>query len=395
MKRDSIRSLILAAFALLWLGAAPALGLDLDEVIPGLYGGDGITLGNPGHDAHFTASTFEQLQLINEGLAEIPGNLPIGSSAASFTYEFDPVTAVPERKTDESLGPLFAERSRTLGGSLIDGDIRFALAFQYTYLNFTTFEGDNLDSLRLIARHDEVPGDNAFENDVIPLDLDISAEEHVFSFYGTLALTTWLDVSVVVPFVYLNLEAESKASIVDRGGNGIHFFDPDPGRIITVGGRPTDGDVSRNTGSAFGIGDVFVRAKWLFMETFFGGGDSEVPLKEKLELGLLGQVKLATGDDEDLLGTGHTNYRVVLVVSKTFDGWFEPHANFGYEWNGAKARRDAYVWAGGASVKLHDQMTVYADFVGKKKRIGENIGDNLVDVVLGGKFNPFSSMIIT
>lgn len=384
-------ALVALALTLALAGRAPAL--DLDEVIPRLYGGDGITLGNPGHDAHFIASTFEQLNLINQGLSEIPGNLPIGSSAASFTYSFNPVTGVPERQTDEGLGPLYVERARTLGGNLFEGNIRFSLAFQYTYLDFKTFEGTKLDSLQLIARHDAVPGDNDFENDVILVGLDVTAREHVFGIYGTLAITEWLDVAVVVPLVQLELEANARATIVDRGGNGIHFFDPDPGRIISAGGQPTDGDISRNEGKAFGIGDVFARLKWLPLEMI--SGDDPAFLSERVEVGVLGQVKFATGDDHDLLGTGDVNYRVLLVLSKTFDGWFEPHVNFGYEWDGGTARRDSWIWAAGAGFTIIEEVTVWADVLGKKKRLGEGIGDNLVDLVIGGKINPAAGLIIT
>jgi hypothetical protein len=374
--------------------AAPAGAGDLSKIIPNLYGGDGITLGNPGHDAHFSSSTFEQLAKINAALAEIPGNLPVGSSAASVTYEFDPATGVPVRKAEEGLGPLYAERARTLGGNLFGGNIRLSLAFQYTHIDFRKFEGDNLDHLQIIARHDDEPGDNAFENDVILVDLDVTARQDIFSFYATIGLLEWLDLSLVVPLVRLDLEADASATIIDRGGAGIHFFDPTPGRIITPGGRPTDAPTSRGSGTAFGVGDVFLRLKWRFLD-LFKGSDDKAPLSKWMEFALLTQVKLPTGNEDDLLGTGDTNVRLVLVASKTFEGWLEPHFNFGYEWNGTSARRDAYIWAVGIGAKVIDELTLFADLVGKKKRIGEDIGDNIVDVALGFKVNPFANLIIT
>lgn len=380
-----------AALAGAVLSGDAARAVDVADVIPSLYGGDGITLGNPGHDAHFLSSTFQQLALINQGLSEIPGNLPIGSSAASFTYAFNPASGVPERQADEGLGPLYVERARTLGGDLFSGDIRFSLAAQYTHLDFKQFEGDRLDRIRLIARHDEIAGDNDFENDVILIDMDIAAREEIFSLYGTLAITPWLDVAVVVPLVYIDLNAKAKATIVDRGGNGIHFFDPDPGTLIN--GRPTDGDLSANKASAFGIADTFVRAKWCFLEAF--AGDEPALLSDKMEFALTGQVKFPTGDEDQLLGTGKTDFRIGMVASKTYNNFFEPHFFFGYEWNGVTYRRDAFIWSAGAAIRVIDQLTMWCDVVGRKKRVGEGIGDNIVDLVIGGKVNPISSLIIS
>lgn len=376
---------------------APARALDVGEVIPSLYGGDGITLGNPGHDAHFLSSTFQQLALINQGLSEIPGNLPIGSSAAAFTYAFDPASGVPIRRAEDGFGSLYAERARTLGGDLFSGDIKFALAFQYTHLNFTQFEGDDLDDIELIARHDELPGDNDFENDVILIDMDIKARQEIFSIYGTLSLFPTLDIAVVVPLVYIDVDARAQASIVDRGGNGIHFFDPDPG--TTINGRLTDGDVSQNQASAFGIGDVFARAKWMFLETIGSLVDADqAPFSDKMEFAMTSQVKFATGNEDDLLGTGGTDFRMGVVASKTYNQFFEPHFFFGYEWNGVSSKQDAFLWTAGAAILvpgLEEHLTVWCDVVGQKERKGDGIGDNLVDIVIGAKINPVASLIIT
>jgi hypothetical protein len=391
----ALRFRVAAAAGLLALLAAPArAGVDPEKVIPGLYGGDGITLGNPSHDAHFNSSTFEQLNLLNSALQQIPGNLPIGSSAAAFTYEFNPATGVPERRMEEGLGPLYAERARTLGGGVFGGDLRMSIAFQYSHIDFTHFEGDNLKDLKIIARHDDVPGDNAFENDVILIDLNLHASEDIFTLYLTLGLTEWLDFAMVMPFVYVDVSARAHATIIDRGGNGIHFFDPTPGRIVTPGGRPTDAPDSSGAGSAFGLADTFYRLKWRFLD-LFKNSEGQAPLSKWMEFALLAQLKLPTGDPNDLRGTNEIDYRLVLVASKTFEGWFEPHFNFGYEWNGVTARRDAYVFAAGISLKAADELTFFADVVGKKERIGEGIGENLIDIALGLKWNPLGNLIIT
>ena len=62
-------------------------------------------------------SGTEQLTVIRQaifgGLRNQIGTLPIPSGGA-FTFEFDPTTGVFSRTTD-TLGPIFADRSQTIG----------------------------------------------------------------------------------------------------------------------------------------------------------------------------------------------------------------------------------------------------------------------------------------
>ena len=78
--------------------------------------------------------------------------------------------------------------------------------------------------------------------------------------------------------------------------------------------------VDTNSGSATGVGDIILRAKW------HAYGDSN----SRFDAGVLAQAQLATGDEADLLGTGSNALAVVGVVSAEL-GAVNPHLNLGYE----------------------------------------------------------------
>jgi hypothetical protein len=360
--------------------AAPARARDLADFIPRLYGGDQkITVRQTGgtpHDPSYLAPQLGDLIAINEALAELPATLPVGSSAASFTYELDE-SGVPRRVATEGLGPLFAERARTIG------QLKFDAAFVWSHIDFTTFEGEKIDKIGFTAPLTDIPGgDFLVENNVMNVDIDIRAREDIFSFFFTFGVTDWLDVNAVVPLVYIDLSVRAHAEIGARGG-------ATPDRIHTFDGAP-DPQNDGGSGDAFGLGDILLRAKWKPVDTFFGPVS---PISQKMEFAVLGQVKLPTGDDDDLLGTGHTNWRILGIASKTFDGWFEPHVNFGYEWSGSASRHDAYIYAGGFGVKVIDELTMFADVVGRHERKTDELGDDIVDLSIGAKVNPWRNLI--
>src|SRR5690348_15082648 len=102
------------------LSKPAVLSKDLDQLIPSLYGGGGITLatqGPPqiaGHRAHFQAATGNALDQLNNQLSRSFSAFPFNSSAGSFAFNFDRDlnTLV---NTSDTLGPIFAERAATLG----------------------------------------------------------------------------------------------------------------------------------------------------------------------------------------------------------------------------------------------------------------------------------------
>ena len=121
MRTTPVRTLLgVAAFVLL---CPPPTHAGLADLIPSLFA-QRIELAAPppgspfsSHAAHFVDGG----QRLNATGAALNGSLtsqlatfPIGSSAGGFTYTYDSTLGVFNRSS-ESFGPVFAERSQTLG----------------------------------------------------------------------------------------------------------------------------------------------------------------------------------------------------------------------------------------------------------------------------------------
>src|SRR5262249_18301610 len=81
-----------------------------------------------------------------------------------------------------------------------------------------------------------------------------------------------------------------------------------------------------DSGNATGVGDVVLRGKFRLVGGSGGG------------LALAADVRLPTGEERDLLGTGATQVRGSLIGSVRL-GNFSPHVNGGYTWS-TKPRDD-------------------------------------------------------
>jgi hypothetical protein len=125
------------------------------------------------------------------------------------------------------------------------------------------------------------------------------------------------DISIAVPFVTVDLAAQSLAQVQRIGtatSPATHFYDNGTGAFGTT-------VTYRSSGHASGIGDVVVRLK----------GNPVRNDSVAVALGLDG--RFPTGDEEDLLGLGAFGLKPFSVLSLS-QGRVAPHLNFAYLWNG-------------------------------------------------------------
>lgn len=369
---------------MVWLIAAPGqvLGGDLVDLIPGLYGGDGITLATTGgsieHAPHFNVESAASINLLNTQIGSEIAVFPFSSSGGGFTFAFDPKSGTFVRST-ESLGPLFAERAPTLGRNKLN------LQFAYTFFKYSKFEGNHLDNLQVVARHEsDVIGPaqggsdterEDFELDVIPITFDIDIHVSIFSFAATYGLTDRLDLGILVPVVRIDMDVSADATIVQSPSNsepGIHTFE---------GGPESPHDEA--SGKAFGLGDIVLRAKYHLLTSDIAD----------IAGALL--VKLATGNEDDFLGSGDTTIRPFFVLSKTYLKRFTPHINVGYEFNLNDSNRSALEYVTGFDLSLFRDFDVLADVIGSYEPNGDGIGDNIVNLSLGIRWNLFARFILS
>jgi len=115
--------------------------------------------------------------------------------------------------------------------------------------------------------------------------------------------------------------------------------------------------VESRTGSASGVGDIVLRTKYNFLKRP-GGGASAVF-----------DVRLPTGESDNLLGTAAPGGKLLFVASTTL-GRVAPHVNAGYTIVGKSANPgietdDEYGYVAGLEVVATRRVTLALDFIAR------------------------------
>jgi outer membrane putative beta-barrel porin/alpha-amylase len=290
--------------------------------------------GTPGgnHQPHFLVgeSLAASARQMNVELGAQLLSFPLGSSSGGFSFTTDSMTGEIS-PSSETFGPAFAERAITLG----KGQFNVGLAFQAA--SFDSFEGVKLDSgdLSFIRVHNDccvgpagsptLPTnfDPAFERDLLQSNLRLDMSSRATVIFGNYGVTDRFDLGFAVPFVHVDIDAAVDGTIRRTASSSnplIHSFD----------GAGADHATFLESGSSDGIGDISVRAKYNFLR-----GDT-TSLAGFLDL------RLPTGDADELLGTGATRTQMLFVYSGDY-GRVSPHVNFGYTFSSGESSEAAAI----------------------------------------------------
>jgi hypothetical protein len=307
------------------------------------------------HAAHFNSAFQSDFRLVNIALTSQLAAIPLPSPASGFTYRFDPATGTFQRST-RSFGPILTDRGETIGKG------RMAFGFSYQFFSFDHLDGVPLVSVPAVFTHDSFQLGGG-RSDVIGTINTITADVSQFSGALTYGVTDRVDISLAVPIVRTRLSLLSNATI-HRVGTGTdldtHYF-PDENAI---GGFGSTHQFFAE-GSASGVGDLVVRAK----ATVLREG------QRALAAGV--DVRLPTGDERNLLGSGAMGLRPFAAFSTAF-GKFAPHANVAYQWNGESiiagdVRSDAkddlpdrFSYALGSDMGVNDRFSIVVDLTGQR-----------------------------
>ncbi|MEO8623287.1 MAG: hypothetical protein ABI625_19580 [bacterium] len=307
------------------------------------------------HGAHFATSAVSQngtiIEFLTTAIAGNVANAPTGSTSGGETFRFE--AGVPVR-TSISSGPIFAERAQTLGRG------RATVGVGQSSSHFTSLRGVDLHSIDLYFTHQNVdfPGCDAtaggldctlsgvptFENDLMQFKLNMDINVQVTSIYATYGLFDNMDVGIVLPLVSTKMHGRSDAQIIPFGGPTVaHFFAGTASDPVLSASRDVEG-------SAFGLGDVAVRTKIGVRQSEHGN------------FALLADARFATGDDEELLGSGHFSARGLAILSGRF-GTFSPHGNAGYAFRAGGTQNDAVLATVGFDNLMADRVTLAVDLV--------------------------------
>jgi hypothetical protein len=208
-----------------------------------------------------TISRFLQVEL---------SALPIGSSSGGFVYRLNPTLGTMERVSD-SFGPFFLERAATAGRR------QMSIGFTVRHSRFDQLDGRDLRDGTLVTTANQLASEPApFDVERLSLRMDATT----YTGFGNYGITDRLDIGVAIPMVDLSVSGER-----------LNLY---RGAVLQQAG-----------GSAFatGLADIAVRAKYNLAQTETAGVAAHADLR------------LPTGDEDQLLGAGSAAIHLAAIVS--------------------------------------------------------------------------------
>ena len=318
-----LSSLLLVPVLLLGF-TRPALGQEsLSGVLSFLLVNRSIPTGDFARDAEAAAAMRDaRIGLLQVEIATVPLNTP----ASGFTYRLDPELGIPVRVSD-SFGPFFLERSLTSGAR------RMSFGVGFTQADFNNIDGRSLRDGTLVATASQFVGESQ-PFDAETLTLRIRTRTATMS--ATAGLTDRLDVSVAVPFVRVSFSGE---------------------RLDIYRGTPLL--QASAVAASSGVGDVVVRGKYNLWRQGASG------------FAVAGEVRLPTGDQDNLLGAGST------IITPRVIGSYEPgvlgfHGSFGAALGGPTSVLD---YGSALTVSAMSRLTLVGEFIGRRIHHGGRLAD--------------------
>src|SRR5437016_3933298 len=329
--RRSCRAVGLASLVALWTGGSPAWASLADLLKEPQFNHLGLAPIAPALAAT-VASTY-----------------PVASASSGVVYVYNPALDTLERQTGVA-GPIIGERAETIG----EGQLN--LAVSYSYVDLTSINGDDLDSLLNRPRVNgsfiffPVQGgsvrlaDGRITNFLpvrVVADLDVQA--HIVAPSITYGLTNDLDVNATLPLLRTSLDVTAHTRVPDP--RFPEFALPPGSPNAQMGSRSASGD-------DVSIGDLLLRTKWVPLRSDW------VDIATQLGLGL------PTGSQNNFQGTGTTRLKPTLIFSHVY-GRFEPLVNVDMDLNTNDVGRSVVGWAAGGTAQVSTRLSVSVVFLGR------------------------------
>jgi hypothetical protein len=370
------------------LVAPPAFAKPLDQLIPGLFGGTlSTTIVQNGSDqSHQQALIIQQFRNLSAQLSVARSQVPIPSSSGAFSYTWDSELDTFVR-SEQSLGPIFAERAQTLGRG------RFNFGFAYQHVDYSTLNGDSLNDITAVQpaftsaylAHLS-PSDRAvFGNNLITTRLSLSFTFDLFYLNAAYGVTDDIDVSLGLTINRAALSGNALAMTLNpadpRATKVALFASNQPGVLTNGNGavcmQPFRCAADSFDESAFGTGDLYLRGKWHMADTRF------------VDIAAAGVLTLPTGNADNFLGFHDPTFTPWLILSKPF--WrLDPHVNVGYAFRSG-SDVGQFQWIAGADLLTTHWLTLTSDFLGYY----DYVNDNVVQWSPGFKTNPLDGLVIS
>ncbi len=283
------------------------------EVLSFLLTNQAVRTGDIERDAAATAATRDT---ISRALLIELATLPISTSSSGFTYLFSSDLGTLERATS-SFGPFFVERALTSGRN----QMSFGATFRYS--QFDRLDGNDLRSGNFVTTAAQ------FRDEPQPFDVETLAlriDTRTVTGFASYGVTDRVDVGAAVPIVSMQLSGE---------------------RVNTYRGQIFPQAAA--TATTTGVADIAITARAHLLGSRASG----------LTAGA--ELRLPTGREEDLLGTGEPAIRVLAIGS--FEGTRAAmHLNGGYLWGGISREAN---YNAAVTVAASERFTVVAEFLGR------------------------------
>jgi hypothetical protein len=329
-------------------GAPVAIGV-LQQAVPNVYafGANGNTTQLSalvtGTSTNFTPTNFQVNaslvrvnNAINSSVATALGLIPLASPASGVIFRKDPLTGV-DLPASSTLGPVFTERGETIGKR------KWYIGVSHEDFHFTKLNGQSLNSLQVLYQGGGASGilNGATRLTSYPATFDVGMDVRLsqniaFVTYGA---TDRLDISVGLPLVHAAVAARTYNGILyagtGLGGDGTNNPNPNcwcagtfnPGYFVNSGINFTlPGTIGQANSGKSGFGDLLLRVK------------GTVVHNSHAAVAVGGDLRFATGDAENYLGTGTTSFKPFVAVSLYAGAAhgivFAPHVNVGWQFSG-------------------------------------------------------------
>jgi opacity protein-like surface antigen len=254
-------------------------------------------------------------------------SVPLSTSSGGFVYRFNEQLGTAERAAD-TFGPFFVERALTAG----KGHPSFGVSASTT--SFDELDGKPLrdGSLLTIA--------NQFRDESAPFDtekLTLKIRSSGMTIFGSVPVSDSFEIGAALPLLRLELD----------------------GARINVHRGATLAQASASA-TASGVGDFALRGKYVLYN------------EEGLGLAAAAELRLPTGDRDNLLGAGKTGYRVSGLASYE-PSRFAIHLNLGVAGGGVS---NEVTLGAAALAAINARVTLSGEMLGR--RVSELRDLNLV-----------------
>ena len=304
-------------------------------------GGAGIAQHTPEFESDpQRAAVTGLVQQVSQQIASQVSNTPLGSSSGGFTYTFDTSIGTFQRSAD-TFGPAFAERALTVGRG------KFSFGMNYQHSKYSSLDGFDLEDgeIKIFLPHQRL-ANNFVDGDVVEAAVKLKLSSDTTVFFANYGVTDRLDVGLALPLQRISMDLTYRATIRDFATGvtapGTHVFEN--------GAKENDFTTSA---SASGLGDMVLRAK--FGLAARGANAFAVGV----------DLRLPTGDEDDMLGTGATQAQVFLIASST-RGALSPHVNIGFTAVGGNDNASPqFNYVGGVEYAASPKVTLLGDLIGR------------------------------